>query len=185
MSKEKIVTSYGFDNDTLIISFAEVVVVNIEEVEETEFNDEFETNEKVYQVVIKQKNVDKNSVTLVTESVAEDFKKSYYAYLNYRLNICSNSDAAVANLLSQSAEFFNQLEAKVERTLATIVESANEEIEKIVTNSSEILEDNRTYNKEIKKELNKLEALNNLIQNFVVEEDDVVTGELLDKEEKA
>jgi len=188
---KNIKTSYNFDNNSLKVVFSEVIVVN--RVEETEdFNlEDFEEGEKVFQLTIKQKNTAINSVTLVTESVANEFQSQLDEYLDYRLDICSNNDEAFAALMRDTNKFFTQMEERVESTLDKIVEKANQEINEIVKNSTHILDDNRTYNKSISQELNKLKKLTQLIENFVIEDDEVVVdkkneeeGEMLLKSEE-
>ena len=184
MSSEKIVSSYGFDNDSLIVSFAEIIVIHIEEAEDVQLNEDFQTDEKVYQLAIKQKGANKNTVTLVAESVIKDFKSAYTKYLDHRVNIAANEDLVVSQLLNNADSFFERMEKKLESTLNTIIEKADMEIEKIVADSSTILEDNRTYNKEISKELECLKSLKSVIEDFVLESDEVLTGELMEEEQE-
>lgn len=179
MNKE-IKTSFSFDNDSLIVSFAEIIVINTEEAEGVEFNDEFETDEKIYQLKIKQKGANNNTVTLVAESVINDFKKEYKKYLDYRINVVSNADTYESKRIKDTEEFFEKIESKIDVMLEKISNSA-----KIETDN--IIEKNRIYNEKINKELEELKKLKEMLSEFIiedVEEENAITGELLENEDK-
>lgn len=180
---EKVNPSFSFDKDSLIIVFDKIVTYQTERVNPESLPEDFEVEEDVYQLTIKQQDTEKNTVTYAIESVLNEFKIQFNNYLNYKLKNESPKNEYTAKILSDTSCFFDSLQDKVRLTLEEIKENSEKQINESANRAEDIFNKNKVINQELNEELNKLKSLHCAIEEFIIEESDAsLDGEILVKE---
>jgi hypothetical protein len=174
---------FAFEEDSLIVPFEKIITCFIAKLDPSQYPEDFESNEDIYQITIKQEGAENNTETLVSEDILNDFKNKYKTYLKHRITSAKPNNELLASHMEDTEVLFKTLENKIDDTLNKIVEHAGKHIDSIVDESRKILDDNRSYNDKIEKDLKDLSKLKELIGNFIVDvEEEALSGELVDEE---
>ena len=182
----KIKTYYKFEEGNLSIAFDKILLITTEVTDPDELPEQFHTDEEVYNLTIKQQNSSSLTRVIVVESTYKDFEKSYYDYLDYKLKNAAVDNEVNANLLKETSQFFESLQAKVDETLSNVTDKSEEQLAQTKQEIVAVISEAELINRDASKNVEIFDTLRTSIENFVLSDDDVetVTGEILTNEEK-
>lgn len=185
MSKTEIKTYYKFEEGNISVAFNKILLITTELCDEEDLPEDFHTEERAYLLNIKQENTTSLTRVVVVESTYKDFEKSYFDYLDYKLEHPSFDSEVNAKLLKDAANFFEALESKVNLTLSNVTDSSKEQIENIKEQSTALLSKIDLFNEDLNSNLKNLKELNTSLENFALNEEDIETpkSELVDEDE--
>lgn len=185
MSKKEIKTYYKFEEGNISVAFNKILLITTELCDEEDLPEDFHTEERAYLLNIKQENTTSLTRVVVVESTYKDFEKSYFDYLDYKLEHPSFDSEVNAKLLKDAANFFEALESKVNLTLSNVTDSSKEQIENIKEQSTALLSEIDLFNKDLNSNLKNLKELNTSLENFALNEEDIESpqSELVDEDE--
>lgn len=192
MSNKEIKTFYKFEEGNISVAFSKILLITTELCDEDDLPEDFHTEERAYLLNIKQENTTSLTRVVVVESTYKEFEKSYFDYLDYKLEHSAVENEVNAKLLKDAAAFFDSLESKVDETLSNVTNRSKEQIENIKQEAISIFDNIDVFNKDLSSNLNNLKELNTSLENFALNEDDVEMpkselveeNEVNDKEEK-
>ena len=192
MSNKEIKTYYKFEEGNISVAFNKILLITTELCDEDDLPEDFHTEERAYLLNIKQENTTSLTRVVVVESTYKEFEKSYFDYLDYKLEHSAAENEVNAKLLKDAATFFESLEAKVDSTLSKVTERSEEQIANVKQEAVSVLNKIDLFNKDLSTNLENFKELNTSLENFVLEDEEVETpkaelvgeDEVNEKEEK-